>query len=83
MMDDVTTGQLDLISVDPSVCHGQACIRGTRIPVTVVLDSLAAGLNEAEISAQYPTLPEGSVRAALAYGALLAHEEVLPLEPGS
>lgn len=72
---------LDLIVSDPAVLHGQPRLRGTRIPVTVVLDCLAAGLTEAEITAQYPTLPGGSVRAALAYAAQLAHEELLPLEP--
>ncbi|MGH8991840.1 MAG: DUF433 domain-containing protein [Acidimicrobiia bacterium] len=72
---------LDLISVDPAVCHGQACIAGTRIPVSVVLDCLAAGMTEEEIRVQYPTLPDGAVRAAVAYGALLAREELLPLEP--
>lgn len=73
---------VDLISVDPAVCHGQACIRGTRIPVSVVLDCLAAGMTDDEIRAEYPTLPHGAVRAAIAYGALLAREEVLPLDPG-
>jgi uncharacterized protein (DUF433 family) len=47
---------LDLISVDPAVCHGEACIAGTRT-VSVVLDCLAAGMTEEEIRAQYPTLP--------------------------
>ena len=72
---------LGLISVDPAVCHGQACFAGTRIPVSVVLDCLAAGMTEEEIRVQYPTLPDGAVRAAVAYGALLAREELLPLEP--
>ena len=47
---------LELISIDPAVCHGQACIRGTRIPVSVVLDALAEGMGEAEILVGYPTL---------------------------
>lgn len=72
---------LDLIVADPSVLHGQTRFRGTRIPVTVVLDCLAAGMSEEDITQEYPTLPEGSVRAALAYAAQLAHEELLPLEP--
>ena len=46
----------DHISTDPSVCHGQACIKGTRIPVAVVLDNLAAGLREDEIIQSYPEL---------------------------
>ncbi len=70
---------LELISVDPRVCHGQACIAGTRIMVSVVLDCLAAGMGEQEIIKQYPTLTVDGVRAAAAYGAALAREEVLPL----
>ena len=70
---------LDLISVDPAVCHGQACVRGTRIPVSVVLDALAEGMGEAEILVGYPTLPVEGVRAAAAYGAALAREELVLL----
>lgn len=55
------------IATDPSVCHGQACIKGTRIPVSVVLDNLAAGLSAAEILQSYPTLSAEAIRAALAY----------------
>jgi uncharacterized protein (DUF433 family) len=62
------------ITVDPAVCHGQACIRGTRIPVAVVLDNLAAGVREAEILHSYPTLSPDALRAALAYAAELARE---------
>ena len=72
---------VDLIEVDPLVLHGQARFRGTRIPVTVVLDNLAAGVAEDEILRQYPTLPDGAVRAALAYAARLAHDDLVPLEP--
>lgn len=72
---------LDLISVDPEVCHGQACIRGTRVMVSVVLDCLAAGMTEQEIVQEYPTLTIDGVRAAAAYGAALAREELLPLTP--
>ncbi len=68
---------LDLIVADQPVLHGQVRIRGTRVPVSIILDCLAAGMNEDEIAVQYPTLPEGAVRAATAYGALLAKEEVL------
>lgn len=77
----VATDALGLIESDPAIVHGQARIRGTRIPVSVVLDSLAAGLSEAEVREQYPSLPDGAVRAAIAYGALLAREELHPLEP--
>lgn len=68
---------LDLISSDPDICHGQACIRGTRIPVSVVLDCLAEGMTEADILAGYPTLTAEGIRAAAAYGAALARDELL------
>ena len=69
---------LEYISSGPDICHGQACIRGTRIPVSVVLASLADGLTEAEILDQNTLSIEG-IRAAAAYGAMVAEEEVLPL----
>lgn len=71
----------ELVSVNPAVCHGQACVRGTRVLVSVVLDCLAGGMREEEILVQYPTLTPQGVRATLAYGALLAREELLVLDP--
>jgi uncharacterized protein (DUF433 family) len=79
----MSDAQLDLISIDPAVCHGRPVIRGTRVLVTVVLDALAAGLTEAEIVDHYPTIDERGVRAAAAYGAWLAKQEVRPLLPSS
>ena len=67
------------ISVDPLVCHGKACIRGTRVLVTVVLDNLAAGLGPEEIVSSYPSLTVESVRAVIAYAAALAREEHVAL----
>ena len=75
------TEMLELVSVDPAVHHGQACIRGTRIPVSVVLDCLAAGMSDAEIVADYPALTPEAIRAAIAYGAALAREQSYPLPP--
>ncbi len=72
---------LELISIDPAICHGQPCIKGTRVLVTVVLDALAAGLEPAEIVRHYPTLTADGVRAAVAYGAWLAKQEIRPLSP--
>ena len=74
---------LALISIDPEVCHGQPCIKGTRVLVTVVLDALAAGLSAAEVVRHYPTINEDSVRAAAAYGAWLANQEIHRLPAGS
>lgn len=73
---------LERVSIDPAVCHGQPCIKGTRVLVTVVLDALAAGLGAAEIIEHYPSLTVADVRAAAAYGAWLAKQEVHALSPG-
>lgn len=63
------------ISVDPEICHGKPCIKGTRVMVSIVLDYLSAGESEEEILKQYPTLKTEDIRAAVAYAAWLAHEE--------
>jgi uncharacterized protein (DUF433 family) len=70
------------IIVDPNICHGTACVKGTRIPASVILDNLAAGISEKEILRQYPTLTPEDVQAALAYAAVLTRERVfdLPVE---
>lgn len=68
---------LTLIAVDPDVCHGQARVDGTRVPVSVVLDALGDGMTEAEILVGYPTLTVDGIRAAAAYGAALAREELV------
>ena len=59
----------DHISVDPNVCHGQACITGTRVMVTVILDNLAAGLKVDEIVQSYPSVSTEAVKATLHYAA--------------
>jgi len=64
----------DYISVDPNVMHGMACITGTRIPVSVVLDNLAARVPEERLLAEYPSLTPEAITAALAYAAALAFE---------
>ena len=69
----------DYISVDPGVCHGQACIAGTRVMVTVILDNLAAGLTIGQIVESYPSVSPDAVRAALHYAAELAKERLAPL----
>lgn len=65
------------ISIDPAVCHGKACIKGTRIMASVVLDNLAAGQSPDEILRLYPTLHREDVTAAMAYAAELARERVV------
>jgi uncharacterized protein (DUF433 family) len=66
-----------LVATDPAVLSGQAVIAGTRVPVSVVLDCLAAGMSPDEVVAEYPTLTSEGVQAAAATGALLAREELV------
>jgi uncharacterized protein (DUF433 family) len=65
------------IITDPAICHGKACIKGTRIMASVVLDNLANSLSAAEIVRLYPTLTLEDVAAAMAYAAELARERVV------
>ena len=69
----------DYIIVNPTICHGSACIKGTRVMVSVVLDNLAAGLSINEIIKSYPSLTPEAVQAAMAYAADLARERVVLL----
>ena len=69
----------DYIIVDPEICHGKACIKGTRIPVSVILDNLAEGLSFEEILASYPSLTKEAIRAAIAYAAELTREEIISI----
>ena len=70
----------DRITVDPEVCHGKACIAGTRVLVTTVLDNLAAGVDSEEITKSYPSVSREDVRAALCHAAALANERVVSLQ---
>lgn len=70
---------LERISIDPNVCFGKACIRGTRIWVGLILENLADGVAEAEIIKAYPTLSSDDIHAALAYAAEVTRERVLPV----
>jgi uncharacterized protein (DUF433 family) len=65
------------IVVDPLVCHGKACIKGTRIMVSVILDNLADGLSEKEILKSYPSLTSNDIKAAIAYAAELSRERLV------
>ena len=66
------------ISVDPNICHGKACISGTRIMVSVILDNLAAGESHETIRNGYH-IDECAIQAALHYAAELASERIVPL----
>jgi uncharacterized protein (DUF433 family) len=69
----------DYITVDPNVCHGNACLKDTRIMVSVVLDNLAAGLSIEEILRSYSTLKQESILAALSYAAELTRERIISM----
>jgi len=68
------------ISIDPKVCHGQACIKGTRIPVHQIVRMLANGDTIEELLEEYPSLERDDILACLDYAASLAEEQVTPIE---
>lgn len=74
---------LKRISVDPNICFGKPCIRGTRIWVSLILDFLSSGMPVAEIMAEYPELAEEDIRAAIAYGAEMSRERHVDLADGT
>jgi uncharacterized protein (DUF433 family) len=67
---------LERITADPKLCGGKPCIKGTRIYVSIILDALAEGLTPEEVIDHYPSLQVEDIRAAVAYGAELAQENV-------
>lgn len=68
------------ISIDPKVCHGQACIKGTRIPVHQIVRMLANGDTIEELLAEYPSLEREDILACLDYAASLAEEQITPIQ---
>jgi uncharacterized protein (DUF433 family) len=68
------------ISIDPKVCHGQACIKGTRIPVHQIVRMLANGDTIDELLVEYPSLEREDILACLDYSSALAEEQVIPLQ---
>jgi uncharacterized protein (DUF433 family) len=73
------TSPLDRIVIDPNVCFGKPCIWGTRIWVSMILDFLASGETAEQILEAYPQLRADDIRAAIAYGAEVARERVIPV----
>ncbi len=69
----------DYIVVDPEICHGKACLKGTRIMVSVVLDNLAVGQTVEEILKSYPSLSREAIQATLAYAAEIAKERTISI----
>jgi len=70
---------LERISVDPNICFGKPCIRGTRIWVSLLLDLLADGMTVEEVLAEYPQLTKDDIRAAIAYGAEMSRERYVDI----
>lgn len=70
---------LKRISINPQVCFGKPCIRGTRIWVSLILDQLAAGTPVEELLNNYPQLTREDVFAAIAYGAEASRERIIPI----
>jgi uncharacterized protein (DUF433 family) len=68
------------ISINPRICHGQACVRGTRIPVHQIIRMLANGDTIEELLEQYPSLKRDDIIACFEYAASLAEEQITPLE---
>lgn len=66
------------ITFDPMILNGQACIRGLRIPVHLILDLLAAGKKAEDILKDYPDLTQDDIKESLEYAAWLAREESFP-----
>ena len=66
----------DNITFDSNIMGGRACIRGMRIPVSLILNLIANDMQEKDILAEYPDLESEDIRQALKYAAWLAHEEV-------
>ena len=70
----------DRISINPNICHGQACEKGTRIPVHQIVRMLANGDTVEDLLAEYPALTREDIMACLDYAAELAEEQVTPLQ---
>jgi len=72
---------LKRIAIDPNVCFGKPCIRGTRIWVSLIMDNLAEGVSEAELLLAFPQLQPEDIRAAMAFAAEMTRERIIPLPP--
>jgi uncharacterized protein (DUF433 family) len=70
---------LQRITIDPEICGGKPCIKGTRIWVSLILDLLADGMTEAQLLSEYPQLTHEDMLAAIAYGAEASRERFVPV----
>lgn len=71
---------LERITFDPKIMEGRACVRGMRIPVSVIVGQIAHGASFEEILAGYPDLEREDIQQAIEYAAWLTQEEVHPIE---
>ena len=74
---------LNRISIDPRVCFGKPCIKGTRIWVSLILDFLASGMKTEEVLKEYPGLTAEDIQACIAYGAEMSRERHVPIPVSS
>ena len=79
-LNEVNMNWRERVTVDPKVCHGKACVKGTRIMASVILDNLAAGISEDEILKSYPSINPDDIQAVIAYAAELARERVIAIQ---
>lgn len=82
-MGEATNVPFDRISIDSRICHGQACVKGTRIPVHQIVRMLANGDSVEELLSEYPSLSREDIMACLDYAAELAEEQVTPIQAAS
>jgi uncharacterized protein (DUF433 family) len=80
---EVARVPFERISIDPRICHGQACVKGTRIPVHQIIRMLANGDTPEDLLAEFPSLSREDIMACLDYAAELAEEQVTPIEAAS
>jgi uncharacterized protein (DUF433 family) len=77
---EVNMNWRERITVDPKVCHGKACVTGTRIMASVILDNLAAGVSQDALLKSYPSINPDDIQAVIAHAAELAGERVVSLQ---
>lgn len=70
----------DRISIDPNICHGMACVKGTRIPVHQIIRMLANGDRIEQLVEDFPSLEVDDIHACLEYAASLAEERITPID---
>lgn len=69
----------EYITVDPDICHGKACIKGTRVMVSIILDNLAAGLSPDQIIESYPSISPDAISATIIYTADISRERIISI----